>query len=73
MFYYQAKVQVQVQSLKSKFKVKSKSLKSQRTWTLLTVLSYSPPPTTHHITFQTLPEVLQSSVIPFWKPLMTLY
>ena len=40
----QAKVQVQVQSLKSKFKVKSKVFKSKRTWTLLTVLSKSPPP-----------------------------
>ena len=42
----QAKVQVQVQSLKLKFKVKSKVFKSKRTWTLLTLLSYSPP-TTH--------------------------
>ena len=44
----QAKVQVQVQSLKSKSKVKSKVFKSKRTWTLLTLKSYSPPPPTHH-------------------------
>ena len=59
----QAKVQVQVQRLKSK---------DLRTWTLA-YTKIIQPPTTHHATFQTLPEVLQSSVIPFQKPLMTLY
>ena len=29
------------------------------------------PPTPPPETFQALPEVLLSSVIPFWKPLMT--
>ena len=32
-----------------------------------------PPPPPPPKTFQALPEVLPPSVIPFWKPLMTLY
>ena len=81
--YCQAKVQVQVQSLKSKFKVKSKVF-SQKDLDFAYTKIIQPtifPPVPHHIsscathliTFQALPDVLQSSVIPFWKPLMTLY
>ena len=69
IYYCQAKVQVQ--SLKLKSKVKSKVL-SQRDLDFADTIIIQPPPT-HQETLNDQPEDLQSSVIPFWKPLTTLY